>query len=51
VDGKLVVRIDHSVPEIRTADLAQHFFGYIVDKSIPEVIFRLGSQEAVVKND
>ena len=50
VDDELVVAIDRYSPNLHTADLAQHFFAYVVDKSIPAIIFQSVNKKSVIKN-
>jgi hypothetical protein len=50
IDGELVVSIDRYSGGMQTADMAQHFFVYVVDKDIPAVNFYSGRKKASITN-
>lgn len=50
IDGELVVVIDRSSRGMLSMDVAQHFFGYLVDKTIPSVTFRSANKTNIVSN-
>jgi len=42
--------IDRYAPELDSADVAPHFFAYMLDKEIPNIIFRSAEKKTVIKN-